>query len=63
MDHSGKRSEKRWYRKAQVGARYGGVLGRWIARSRMVGCRRPSIPLRIKFLTGTATIWMHTIAI
>jgi hypothetical protein len=33
MDHSGKRSEKRWYRKAQVGARYGGVCGRTIDRA------------------------------
>jgi hypothetical protein len=33
MDHSGKRSERRWYRKAQVGARYGGVCGRTIDRA------------------------------
>ena len=33
MDHSGKRSDKRWYRKAQVGARYGGVCGRTIDRA------------------------------
>jgi hypothetical protein len=32
MDHSGKRSEKRWYRKAQVAARYG-VCGRTIERA------------------------------
>jgi hypothetical protein len=33
MDHSGKRSEKRWLRKAQVAARYGGVCGRTIDRA------------------------------
>jgi hypothetical protein len=33
MDDSGKRSEKRWYRKRQVGARYGDVCGRTIDRA------------------------------
>ena len=49
MDHSGKRSEKRWYRKAQVADRYG-VSGRTIERAVNDGrLPPPKYPLSAKF--------------
>jgi hypothetical protein len=49
MDRSGKRAEKRWYRKAQVAERYG-VSGRTIERAVQDGrLPPPKYPLGDKF--------------